>query len=190
MPWLPDLHAVPVADHHRDVEAYQGSDVRGVATVGAQDSHRLPGARERGHDLAHPVFRGPHVRIDVGEQPDLGSEIDEGQRIVVGIEAEVGADRRLGEGTRVARVDRLHGRAGPPDGFLAELRGVGVSRGLPGNRPQPEPLIGVEAGALDAAVVERDRFGLGVFQEQLAVIGAVQASATSPSTRGRSIRCG
>ncbi len=41
---------------------------------------------------------------------------------------------------------------------------------------QAEPLRGVVGRLLQAAVVERQRLGLAVFEEQLAVVGAFQAA--------------
>jgi hypothetical protein len=41
-----------------------------------------------------------------------------------------------------------------------------------GHRAQAKTLLGVEAAALEAAVVEHQRFGLGMFDEQLAIVGA------------------
>ena len=41
---------------------------------------------------------------------------------------------------------------------------------------QPEPLRGVVGRLLQAAVVEHQRFGLAVFEEQLAVVGAFEAA--------------
>src|SRR5216683_1472458 len=45
-----------------------------------------------------------------------------------------------------------------------------VARGLVGDRAQAEPLRGIEARALDAAVVERETLGLAVFEVQLAIV--------------------
>ena len=42
------------------------------------------------------------------------------------------------------------------------------------DRAQPETLRGVVGGLLEPAIVEHQRFGLAVFQEQFAVVGAGQ----------------
>ena len=42
---------------------------------------------------------------------------------------------------------------------------------------QPEPLRGVVGRLLQPAVVEHQRLGLAVFEEQLAVVGAFEAAA-------------
>src|SRR3984957_19848387 len=43
-------------------------------------------------------------------------------------------------------------------------------------RAQAKPLAGIVSGLLQPAIVEHQRFGLGVFQEQLAVISAGKAA--------------
>ena len=48
---------------------------------------------------------------------------------------------------------------------------------------QAEPLRGVVGRLLQAAVVERQRLGLAVFEEQLAVVGAFQAALEQASRR-------
>src|SRR5690242_14333877 len=49
-----------------------------------------------------------------------------------------------------------------------------ISRRLARERAQAEALRGVERRRLDAAVIERQAFRLAVFEEQLAVVHAVQ----------------
>ncbi len=61
---------------------------------------------------------------------------------------------------------------------------MGVAGGLAGYRAQAEALGGVEAGALQPAVVEAERLRLVVFEEQLAIVGAgLRASPTTRSMR-------
>ena len=64
---------------------------------------------------------------------------------------------------------------------------MGIARGLARDRAQPEALRGVEGGRLQPAVVEGEAFALAVFQEQLAVIGALQRVVDEACTRPRSM---
>ena len=48
-----------------------------------------------------------------------------------------------------------------------------IAAGFTGHRTQAKPLVGVEVGGLQPAIVEHQRFALAVFEEQLAVVGAV-----------------
>ncbi|MNE72320.1 hypothetical protein D3C80_1682480 [compost metagenome] len=49
---------------------------------------------------------------------------------------------------------------------------MGVSNGLAGNGAQAKTLVGIEGAALQAAVIEGQRFGLRMFDEQLAIVCA------------------
>ena len=168
------LQALALADDDRDVEPHQGPDIGDADPVGAQHLHRLPLAGERDRHLAHPFVLGPDVGVHVGEQLHLALEIHQVEGVVVDIEALVGAAGGRGEGAPVPGLYGLHRVAGAPDGVLAELGSVRVAGGFAGDGAQPEALGGIEAGALQPAVVEDQAFGLAVFQEQLPVVGAVQ----------------
>src|SRR3546814_7885130 len=72
-----------------------------------------------------------------------------------------------------ACAHRLDGVGGTRDGGLGELAGVRVAGRLAGDGAQAEALLRVEAGRLQTAVVEGQRFRLPVLEEQLPVVGTV-----------------
>ncbi len=51
---------------------------------------------------------------------------------------------------------------------------MGIAGRLARDRAQPEALGRVERRAPEAAIVEGERFGLAIFEKQLAVVGAVE----------------
>ena len=55
---------------------------------------------------------------------------------------------------------------------------------------QPEPLRGVVGRLLEAAVVEHQRLGLAVFEEQLAVVGAFEAARQMQLRGARAVEAG
>ena len=168
------LAVATVVDHHRDIEAHQRPHVAHPVAAGAHDLHRLPLAAERGHDLEDAVVLAPRIGVDVGEEFHLGLEVDAAQGVVVGVKGAVGAGGGGAEDAAVAGAHRLHGTGGAADGGFAEIRGVGVAGGLAGDGAQAEPLGGVEAGALEPTVVEDQPLRLAIFEEQLALVGAVE----------------
>ena len=174
------LLPLAVVHHDGNVEADERAHVRGAAAVGADDLHRLPGAEKRRHHLPHPWLLGPGVSVDLRQQRDLVVEGRAVQRVVVHVERAVGAGGRCRHGAAVAAADRADRGGRPLERVLAELAGMGVGRGLAGDRAQPETLMGVEARALEAAVVEGEALALAVFEEELAVVGAVQRVRDDP----------
>ena len=136
--------------------------------------------------------RPARVSVDFAEQLDLGLEGRFAERVDIAIEAAVGAGGRR-------RHDPRRGPHAPPERFRRragsrppKVRWRGRSRPpSPRDRAQAESLGGVEAGALQAAIVEAQTLGLTVLEEQLAVVGAGQrfvdqslASATGRARRG------
>ncbi|ESZ38306.1 hypothetical protein X732_18160 [Mesorhizobium sp. L2C066B000] len=57
---------------------------------------------------------------------------------------------------------------------------MSVAAGLAGHGAQAKTLVGVEIGGLQPAIVEHQRFALAVFEEQFAVVGAVQCVGDDP----------
>ena len=55
---------------------------------------------------------------------------------------------------------------------------MGIADRLVLHRAQPEALRGVVGRLFQAAIVEAERLGLAIFQEQFAVVGAFEALAT------------
>ena len=60
---------------------------------------------------------------------------------------------------------------------------MGVADRVILHRAQAEPLRGVVGRLFQPAIVEHQRFGLAVFQEQFAVVGAGQASRQFAANR-------
>ena len=73
--------------------------------------------------------------------------------------------------TGANRPDRGDGAA---DGLFAEFGSVGVTGRFAAYRAQAETLAGVEIRNLKPTVIERETLGLAIFEEQFAVVGAVQ----------------
>jgi len=48
-----------------------------------------------------------------------------------------------------------------------------IARGLASHRAQAKTLVRAEIGGLQAAIVEHQRFALAVFEEQFAIVGAL-----------------
>ena len=74
----------------------------------------------------------------------------------------------------MAAFDRAHRVGGARDRRFRHVGGMGIADRLVLHRAQAEALRGVVGRLLEAAVVEHQRFRLAVFQEQFAVVGAVQ----------------
>ena len=74
----------------------------------------------------------------------------------------------------MAGMDRLHGGGGALQRGVGQVAGMGIGVRLAGDRAQAEALGHVEAGAFQLAVVEGEGLGLVEFQEQLAVVAALE----------------
>ena len=166
--------AVPL-DDDRDVEADQRADVGDAVGVGADDLHHPPLAGERDRDLADARVLAPGVGVDGGQHRHLLGEGHGGQRVVAGIERGVGRRRRHGEDAVMPGQGRAHGGSRLAQRLLAEAGAVGVAGGFAGDGAQAEALRGVEAGALQPAVVEGEALRLPVLEVELAVVGAGQS---------------
>src|SRR6185295_3729019 len=96
--------------------------------------------------------------------------------ILVAIEAHVGARRRLRVAARIAALHGAHriDRAG--NGFLRNIGSMRIADRLTLHGAQPESLRGVVGRLLEPPIVEHQRLGLAVFEEQFAVVGAFQAA--------------
>ena len=77
----------------------------------------------------------------------------------------------------MAALHCAHRVGGAGERRFRQVGGVGIADRLVLDRAQPEALRGVEGRLLEAAIVEHQHFRLAVFQEQFAVVGAVEAAA-------------
>ena len=75
----------------------------------------------------------------------------------------------------MAAVDRAHRFGRARQRAFREIGGVRIADRFVLHGAQAKTLRGVIGRLLEPAIVERQRFGLAIFQEQLAVVGAVQA---------------
>ena len=166
--------------HHRHIEPHQGADIAPHGAVGPDQFDRLPVARERCRHLADPVVEAAGIGVDLLQQRDLVFEALCAERIVVDIKCAVGAGRRFRRFAAVPRLDRVDRRGGALQRGFGKLRGMGIAGRFTRDGAQAEPLGGVEAGRLEPAVVEHQRFGLAVFQEQLAVVAVAERVGHDP----------
>ena len=77
----------------------------------------------------------------------------------------------------MAALDRAHRLGRARDRAFRQVGGVRVADRFVLDRAQAEALRGVVGRLLQAAVVEHQRFGLAVFEEQFAVVGAFEPAA-------------
>ena len=168
---------VAVAGHDRDIDPHQRPDVAIGLAVAADDLHGLPGGAEADGNLADARVLGPRIGVDGLQQPHLGVEGGRRQRAVLAIELDVGARRRAGIVAGIAALDGAHGVGGPRNRLLRNVRGMRIADRLVLDGAQTEPLRGVVGRLLQPAVVEHQHFGLAVFEEQLAVVGAFEPAA-------------
>ena len=76
----------------------------------------------------------------------------------------------------VAAFDRAHRFGGARERGFREIGGMRIADRLILDRAQAEALRGVIGRLLEPAIVEHQHFGLPIFQEQFAVVGAVEAA--------------
>ncbi len=72
----------------------------------------------------------------------------------------------------IAALDRAHGVGGAFDRRLRHVGGMRIADRFVLDRAQPKTLRRIVGGLFQPAIVEHQRFGLPVFEKQLAVIGA------------------
>src|SRR5262249_13130653 len=156
--------------HDRDIQADQGADIGRAMAIVAENLDSLPDTGNRGHDLLDARILGPGIGIDLAQNSDLMAEIECRQRVFLAIEDAIGADRRQGKVAAMTAADSFHGLRGALDRLLAQIAGMGVAMGLPGDGPQAESLGRVESRAFQLAIVIAEAFRLAVFEEQLAIL--------------------
>ncbi len=134
--------------------------------------------------MPHPRILVARIGVHLLEQLDLGFETEARERIVVGIEAHIGPRRPIGDVAGIAALHRAHRIRGALDRLLRDLGGMGIADRLVLHRAQPEALRGVVGRLLEAAIVEHHHLRLPVFEEQFAVIGALQPMAEDAGETG------
>ena len=171
------LLPIACARDHGDIDAHQRPHVAVGLAVRAQDFHHLPRRAERHRYLPHARVLGARERIDLFQQLHLGFERRRTERVVVAVKPYVRPRRRLRVAARVAALHGTHGNDCTLDRLLGDIRGMRVTDRLAFHGAQAEALRGVVGRLLQPAVVEHQRLGLPVFEEQLAVIGAFKPAA-------------
>ena len=158
-----------------NVDAHQRTDVAINFTVRAQDFHHLPARGNAGGDLPHALILTARIGIDRFQQFHLRIECRCSKRIVVAIKFAVGAARRVGVGAAVAIVDGAHRFGCACQCSFREIGGVRIANRFGLDRAQAKTLRGVIGRLLEPAIVEGECLGLAIFQEQFAIVSAVQA---------------
>ena len=143
-------------------------------TVGAQDLHHLPAGGDRGGYLAHLRILVAQIGVDLGQQLDLLLEGRRTDRIVLAVELGIGPLRCCCVGAGMAMRDGAYRIGRARKGAERKLAGMSIANRFTGNRTQPKTLVGVERAALEAAIVEGQRFRLGVLYIEFAVISPGQ----------------
>ena len=77
-------------------------------------------------------------------------------------------------------LDGLNRVRRPLEGCFRQVGRMRIARGFPGHTAQAEALTRIKACGLQPPVIESQRFGLGVFEKQLAIIGARQRVRHDP----------
>ena len=173
-----------VADHDADADAHQRTDVAVDLAVGAQNFHHLPSGADARRHLPHARVLGAGIGVDLFEQLHLGFESRFAERVVVAVELAVGAAGRVRVAAAVAAFDRAHGVRRAGNRRFRQVRGMGIADRLVLHRAQAEALRRVVGCLLEPAVVEGQRLGLAVFEEQFAVVGAIEAAAENAAHLG------
>jgi hypothetical protein len=168
------LAAAVLLDGDGDVQPHQRAQVAEQAPVAAQDVDGATLADQGGRDLHHARIAGARPGVDLGQQGDLVREGRGQQRIDRIIEALVGVARRLGGGSVIAALGERSAVGGAADGGGGDFIGVGVTGRLARHDAQAETFNSIVGGALQPPVVEDQGFALGLFEEQLPVVGARQ----------------
>ena len=164
--------AIAVADDDRNVDTHQRTHVAIAFAIAAQDFDHLPGRAERDRNLPDARVLRPGIGVDGLQQPHLGFEGRRSERIVIAVEADIGSAGRLGVAARIAALDRAHRVGRARQRRFGDVGGMGIAHRLVLDRAQPETLVGVVGRLLEPAIVEHQHLGLGVFEIELAVVGA------------------
>ena len=165
---------VALAGHHGNIDAHQRADVAIALAVGPQDFHHLPGRHQADRHLPHPRILVADIGVDLGQQLDLGFKARRIQRILVAIEPHIGMRRRRRELPAIAAAHRIDRVRGADQRRQRHVGGMRIADRVVLDRAQPKPLRGVVGGLLQPPIVEHQRLGLAVFQEQLAVVRPLQ----------------
>ncbi|MGY4327972.1 hypothetical protein ACVWWG_002389 [Bradyrhizobium sp. LB7.2] len=165
------LLAVALAGDDGDVDAHQRADVTIAFAVGPQDLDHLPGRAQTDADLPYPRILVAQIGVDLGKQFYLGLEAGGIERIVVTIKPHVGMRWRRCEAPGITAA---HGRDRVRSANQRRQRNVGgvrIANRVVLDGAQPKALRSVVGRLLQPPVVEHQRFGLAIFQEQFAVVG-------------------
>ncbi len=149
------LLPVAFADDDGDVDARHRPDVAHAVAVGAQDIDDLPARGDRGRHLAHLVVLAAQIGVDLLQDLHLLLEARLADRVFVAVEFLVGALRRCRIGAGIAARDRADGIGRALQRRNRKIARMRVADRFAGNGAQAETLVGVEAAALQAAIVER-----------------------------------
>ena len=166
------LAAAIAFDRDLHVEPDEGADIGLDVAIGPDDRNVAARAGNRGGYLDHAGILGAAVGVDLLQQAHLGVETGIGDRVDSLVELAVGTRRRRGQNAGMAALDGAGRLRRAPDRVQGRIGGMGIAEGFARHAAQAETARAVEAGRLQAAIVEDQGFRLGRFQKELAVIGA------------------
>jgi hypothetical protein len=122
----------------------------------------------------HPRIPIADIGVDFGEQLYLRFEAGRIERIFVAIEPHIGMRGCCGKIPAIAAADGCDRVCRPDQRRQRNVGRMRVADRVVLHRAQAKALRGVIGGLLQPPIVEHQRLGLGIFQEQLAVIGALE----------------
>ena len=160
--------------HPGDGDCYQSYNVAEYLAARPYDLDDLPFACQRAGDLFHPWVFFPRIGIDFTHQFHFGLERCRVEWTVVGIKVNVGTRWWARENARMTKLDHADRLRGPGDRRLGQFRSVGITGRFTGDRAKAKSLRCIVGRSLQPSIVEGKAFCLAVFEEQLAVICAVQ----------------
>ena len=163
---------VAFAGHDGNIDAGHRPDIADAMAVGPQDVHHLPACRNGRRHLPDLVVLVTQIGIDIGEELHLFLEARAADRVLVAIKLLVGALRRGCIRAGITLGHRAHCIGSTFQRTLRKLTRMGIANRLACDGAQAETLIGVERTALQPAIIESQRFGLGMFDEKLAIVSA------------------
>ena len=110
------------------------------------------------------------------EQFDLRFEGREAERIFIAIKLAIGARRRLGISPAVSAFDSTDRFGSAAERGFGQVRGVCITDSFVLHSAQAESLDSVVGRLFEAAIIERQGFGLPILEEQFPVIGAIKST--------------
>ncbi len=168
---------VAIAYDNRYVQPHERTDIAIDLAIGAQNLNHLPRCPNARRYLTHARILAACISVDRLEQLHFCVEGRRAERVVVGIKFAISAARCLGIGAVMSAFDCANRLDCARNRTFRQVGGMRIAHRLIFHRTQTKTLRGVVRRLLETAVVERERLGLAVFEEQFAIVGALEAAA-------------